>query len=87
VLYSERSLSISAPGVRETRCGDAKAAYGFRYDGLVLILQSGNQYVLLPYRWNRADGVALVIPRNDSVRLEFGPPPSTFLGTAQHLAC
>ncbi|MFD5080575.1 hypothetical protein [Streptomyces sp. NPDC058371] len=87
VLYSERSLSISAPGVRVTPCGDGKAAYGYRYDGLVLILQSGNQYVLLPYRWNRADGVALVIPRNDSVRLEFGPPPSTLRGPAQHLAC
>ncbi|AVH60880.1 MULTISPECIES: hypothetical protein [Streptomyces] len=87
VLYSERSLSISAPGVRETRCGKGKAAYGYRYDGLALILQSGNQYVLLPYRWTRADGVALVIPRNDSVRLEFGPPPSSLSGAAQHPAC
>ncbi|MEU1199757.1 hypothetical protein ABZ446_26515 [Streptomyces sp. NPDC005813] len=87
VLYSERSLSISAPGVRETRCGTGKAAFAYRYDGLTLILQSGNQYVLLPYRWTRADGVALVIPRNDSVRLEFGPPPSSLPGAAQHPTC
>ncbi|MER5185590.1 hypothetical protein ABT009_46295 [Streptomyces sp. NPDC002896] len=76
VLYSERSLSISAPGVSETRCHDPKAAYGYRYDGLTLVLQSGNQYVMLPYRWTPTNGVALVVPRSDSVRLEFGPPPS-----------
>ncbi|MFD9800170.1 hypothetical protein [Streptomyces sp. NPDC059071] len=80
IVYSEHSLSISGPGVSETRCKDAKggkddAAYGYRYDGLTLILQSGNQYVLVPTRWTPADGVALVLPRNDSVRLEFGPPP------------
>ncbi|MDG4857788.1 hypothetical protein P8605_06395 [Streptomyces sp. T-3] len=76
VLHSERSLSITAPGVRETECRDGKAAYRFRYDGLTLVLQSGNQYVLLPNDWTPADGVALLIPRGDSVRLEFGPPPS-----------
>ncbi|MFD5322714.1 hypothetical protein [Streptomyces sp. NPDC127092] len=86
VVYSEHSLSISGPGVSETRCGGAKggkdddAAYGYRYDGLTLILQSGNQYVLVPTRWTPADGVALVLPRNDSVRLEFGPPPSAAAG-------
>ncbi|WP_370409416.1 hypothetical protein [Streptomyces fradiae] len=78
VVFSEHRLGIGGPGVRETRCaqdkGD-KAAYAYRYDGLVLILQSGNQYVLVPTRWTPADGVALVLPRNDSVRLEFGPPP------------
>ncbi|MFJ7068086.1 hypothetical protein [Streptomyces sp. NPDC101115] len=81
IVYSEHSLSISGPGVTETPCKDGKggkddeAAYGYRYDGLTLILQSGNQYVLVPTRWTPADGVALVLPRNDSVRLEFGPPP------------
>ncbi|MFI8521681.1 hypothetical protein ACIGEZ_28285 [Streptomyces sp. NPDC085481] len=87
VVYSEHSLSISGPGVRETRCGNDKAAYGYRYDGLVLILQSGNQYVLVPARWSRADGVALVLPRNDSVRLEFGPPASVLSRAAQRPSC
>ncbi|WP_329537729.1 hypothetical protein OG568_56380 (plasmid) [Streptomyces sp. NBC_01450] len=86
VLYSERSLSISAPGVRETRCHDPKAAYAYRYDGLTLILRSGNQYVLLPYQWTRADGVALVVPQSDSVRLEFGPPPN-LRAVAQNPMC
>ncbi|MET9295327.1 hypothetical protein [Streptomyces sp. NPDC003077] len=74
VLYSARDLSLGAPGVRRTRCHDDRAAYRFRYDGLKLLLQSGNQYVFLPERWTPADGVAVVLPRTDSVRLEFGPP-------------
>ncbi|MFK4069512.1 hypothetical protein [Streptomyces sp. NPDC029674] len=74
VVYSADSLSLTAPGVRETRCRDSKAAYRFRYDGLKLMLQSGGQYVLVPERWSRADGVAVLLPRSSSVRLEFAPP-------------
>jgi hypothetical protein len=74
VLYSERSLSLRAPGVRETRCRDPEAAYRYRYEGLTLALQSGDQYLFLPRRWTAADGVALLIPRSDALRLEFLRP-------------
>ncbi|MFI8825562.1 hypothetical protein [Streptomyces sp. NPDC053431] len=90
VVYSERSLALSGPGVTETRCAHEKgeeAAYGYRYDGLTLILQSGNQYVLVPNRWTPADGVALVLPRNDSVRLEFGPPPDAARAASPAPSC
>ncbi|GGN91021.1 hypothetical protein GCM10011579_087520 [Streptomyces albiflavescens] len=73
ILRSERSLGIAAPGVREIRCRNAKSAYPYRYEGLVLVIQSANQYVLLPQSWTPDTGVALVIPRTDSVRLEFVP--------------
>jgi hypothetical protein len=73
VLYSERSLRLAGPGVREVRCEDPEAGYQFRYDGLKLILQSGGQYVLLPGEWTRTTGVAFVIPRTDSLRLELHP--------------
>ena len=73
VVYSERSLSLDAPGVRETPCQDREAAYRFRYDGLKLVLQSGNQYLFLPERWTPGNGVAILMPRNDSLRLEFVP--------------
>jgi hypothetical protein len=75
VLYSARSLSLSrsAPGVHEVRCSDPDATYRFRYDGLVLVQQSGNQYLLLPVRWSPSNGVAILLPRNDSVHLEFMP--------------
>jgi hypothetical protein len=73
VLFSERSLSLIAPGVREVRCRDPQAGYRFRYDGLKLLPQSGDQYLLLPATWSRRNGVAILIPRNDSLRLELIP--------------
>jgi hypothetical protein len=73
VLYSARSLSLAIPGVREVRCQHPEAAYRFRYDGLKLLLQSGDQYVFLPEKWSRTNGVAIVIPRGESLRLEFLP--------------
>jgi len=71
VVYSEHSLNMTAEGVRGVRCRDPEAAYQYRYDGLALVLQSNDQYVLVPKAWSRGDGVAMVLPRNDSVRLEF----------------
>jgi hypothetical protein len=85
VVYSERSLSLHAPGVRETRCQDPQAAYRFRYDGLKLVLQSGDQYLFLPERWSPGNGVAILMPRNDSLRLEF--IPATARGAIQRPAC
>ncbi len=85
VVYSERSLSLHAPGVRETRCHDPNAAYRFRYDGLKLVLQSGDQYLFLPQGWSPSNGVAILMPRSDSLRLEFIPAGAS--GTIQRPAC
>lgn len=78
VVYSEKGLDLQVPGVREMVCSPPEAspevAYRFRYEGLKLVLQSGDYYLFLPARWTRADGVALVIPRSESLRLEFLPP-------------
>ncbi len=71
VAYSEKRLSLQAPGVREVACQNPDAAYGFRYEGLKLVMQSGNQYLFLPSGWTRADGTAILIPRNEALRLEF----------------
>ncbi|MFZ3559951.1 hypothetical protein [Streptomyces sp. BH055] len=76
-LYSERDLALHEPGVRQLRCDVGKSGYAYRYEGLVLVLQSAGQYVLVPRNWTPATGVALVLPRNDSVRLEFAPAPAT----------
>jgi hypothetical protein len=73
VLYSERSLSLDVTGVTETRCDDPDAAYRFRYSGLRLVRQAGNQYVLLPATWTRETGTAVLIARSASTRLEFSP--------------
>ena len=85
VLFSERSLSLAAPGVQEVRCKDPQAAYRFRYDGLKLLPQSGDQYLLLPEKWSRSNGVAILIPRNDSLRLEL--VPASARGTVRRPAC
>lgn len=72
IVYSESRLNLSAPGVTEVRCaGDPDLAYGFRYDGLTMLWQTGDEIVLLPLSWTRHDGVAVVIPRDAGVRLEF----------------
>jgi hypothetical protein len=79
VLYSQQSLSLAVPGVTEVRCADPDAAYRFRYDGLRLVRQAGNQYLLLPVTWDRATGTAVLIPRSGTIRLEFrsaGAPSS-----------
>ena len=73
VIYSARSLSLHAPGVTQVRCQDPEAAYRYRYDGLKLVLQSGDEYLFLPARWTTASGVAILIPKSDSLRLEFFP--------------
>ncbi|HKR50149.1 MAG TPA: hypothetical protein VJT72_11310 [Pseudonocardiaceae bacterium] len=73
VAFSEKRLSLQAPGVREVTCQDPDAAYRFRYEGLKLVQQSGNQYLFLPAGWMHANGAAILIPRSETVRLEFSP--------------
>jgi hypothetical protein len=74
VIFSERSLSLTAPGVTQSLCDDAGSAYKVRYDGLRLIWQSGGQYLLLTPEWNSRTGSALLLPRSDTIRLEFLRP-------------
>lgn len=74
VAYSDKRLSLQAPGVQEVACQYPDAAYRFRYDGLKFVMQSGNQYLLLPAGWTRSQGAAILIPRSEAVRLEFSPP-------------
>jgi hypothetical protein len=71
VVYSAHSLALQNSGVRELPCSSPDSTYHFRYDGLKLVMESGNQYFFLPERWTPTDGVAIIIPRSDSLRLEF----------------
>lgn len=74
VLYSQQSLSLDVPGITEARCANPDAAYRFRYDGLRLVRQAGDQYLFLPVTWDRTTGAAVLIPRSATVRLEFRSP-------------
>jgi hypothetical protein len=73
VVFSTKDIGVRGPGVTMTACTAQDAAYRFRYDGFVMVLQSGGQSFLLPKEWNSRDGVALVLPRSGDVRLEFLP--------------
>jgi hypothetical protein len=48
-----------------------------RYDGFRLLPRSGSEYLLLPAHWQPPTGVAVIVPRTDSVRLEFAPRAAT----------
>lgn len=73
ILYSAQSLNLSADGVLQLQCSQPDAAYKYRYTGLKLLLQSGGQYVFVPANWRASSGTAFVIPRTDTLRLEFAP--------------
>ena len=86
VVFSEKRLALGGvPGVSEYVCADDAvkddSAYRFRYDGLKLVLQSGGQYLFLPAGWTWEVGPAVVIPRTDSLRLEFSAPGRAQVGS------
>jgi hypothetical protein len=71
-LFSEKNLNLNGPGVEMLACQDLESAYRFRYDGLKMVMQSGDQYLLLPSQWTRESAAAILVPRTDTIRLEFG---------------
>ena len=76
VVRSTADLQLVAPGVTAGRCGPDGAAFGHRYDGLVLLQQAGGTYFLVPRDWAResADSAVLAVPAGDGVRLDYLPP-------------
>jgi hypothetical protein len=83
VLYSQHNLDLPPEGITRTRCASADAGYRYRYDGLVLVLESAGEYLLLPRQWSRGGGFpAILLPESDAILLEFypgtaAPAPST----------
>ncbi|GAA1390457.1 hypothetical protein [Catellatospora chokoriensis] len=71
-VYSVRRLNLSTDRVRETITPGPEPGYGYRYDGLFLLQRSGDKYFLLSDGWNDGLGRLIVLPDNDSIRLEFG---------------
>jgi len=70
-VYSAKRLSIDVPDVTETDVGTADAPL-YRYTGLRLLVVSGGRYFFLHDDWTLSDGTVVVLPDNDSVRVEFG---------------
>jgi hypothetical protein len=71
VVYAKQRLHLDR--AKETRLGRHDSAYAFRYDGLRLLVRSGGKYFLVPDDWSRENGVAILLPDTDELRLEFSP--------------
>lgn len=76
VLFSTQKLNL--PG--EIHCPAPDGAFQYRYPGLKVLLQSGGQYVLVPDGWSRAEDPTYLLPRTNTVWLEFSPPGTRAAG-------
>lgn len=70
-VYSHTGLFFGAPGVKQEVLGTAEAPV-YKYTGLHLLVASGGRFFLLPDSWTLGTGTVVVLPDNDSVRLELG---------------
>ena len=72
-LHSKEPLGIAAPGVVEDACPTGEG-FRYRYRGLRLLTQAADRYFLLPESWSPSTGMAIVIPANGSVWMQFRAP-------------
>ena len=77
-VLSDRRLHIVATGVIESALPGPDSKYTYRYDGLYFLQRSGEKYFLLSDGWqhNPSTGRLVVLPDDETIRLEFGSQPS-----------
>jgi hypothetical protein len=73
IIYTRNRLFLAAPGITEEELPRVGRAYRYRYTGLRLLIESGSRFFLLPTDWNPQNGSVIVLPDNDTVRLELVP--------------
>jgi len=76
LLFSEAQLHIEGPGVIETPLTEADGRYAYKYEGLHFLQRSGDKYFLVTAQWNgdkKWAGRLLVLPDDNTIRLEFTP--------------
>jgi hypothetical protein len=72
-VYAPKRLEITVRNVHEIPTRDPQSAYAFRYDGLRLLLRSGDRLVMLYDGWNRQTGRVIMLPDTAALRLDFLP--------------
>jgi hypothetical protein len=73
-VYSKQALNIEPSGtITVARVGGGETGYSFRYDGLKLLVHSGGRYFLVSADWSPAKGRVIVLPDDNSLRVEFAP--------------
>lgn len=73
IVYSQEPLGIQAPGVEGHEVSDIPSAYRYRYTGLKFLIRSNDKYFLLPASWSRAQPITIILPDNDTIRIEVSP--------------
>ena len=71
VLYSTEPLNLPTDAATTTTCTATEGGYHYRYQGLKLVFASATQFLFLPGDWAQSRGPAVVLPRSESVRIEF----------------
>lgn len=69
-VYSLKPLGIGSDAVKEVKVGSGDTAL-YRYDGLRLLVLSGGRFFFLHDGWTQRDGTVIVLPDDNSVRIEF----------------
>jgi hypothetical protein len=69
-VLSTISLNIEGPGVSETSLEQEEAAYRYRYEGLVFMIQANEHHFLLPQDWVPGEPV-IVLREGDGIRFEY----------------
>lgn len=71
VLYARQPIRDLPAGVEQTKLPAAgKDPYRFRYQGLRLLVESQSRLFLVPAQWVPGSSRTLVVPYDDSVRLD-----------------
>jgi hypothetical protein len=71
IVFAPHRLDL--PGsVTERPIEAGDAAYRYRYSGLRLLVRSDGRYFMVPDRWQKGDGRAIVLADSPSLRFEFG---------------
>jgi hypothetical protein len=71
ILDTKERLHLHSPGVEETALQPgAGQTFNYRYRGMRLLIVGENRLFLVPQQWNASD-TTLVVPLNESIRVQF----------------
>jgi hypothetical protein len=75
VVYSEKRLHISGPGVVLTTLDKQDATLFYRYTGLRLLIHANRRWYLVPAGWTRTNGSTVVIlsDTSETIRVDLAP--------------
>jgi uncharacterized membrane protein len=73
VVYSERSLGLTANGVKVQQLPGNDSQYSYQYSNLRLLFYANGQYFLVSSSWRRGRDPVFLIDESNDIRFEFYP--------------